>query len=223
MCGRYTIAEPDKIASRFRAVIDAPQLKALRPNYNAAPSQTLPVIIEHEGKNHVELMRWGLVPVWAKDPKIGYRMINARAETLDEKSTWKRLVHKKRCIVPVSGFYEWQKRGNTKQPYYIRATGDGLIGLAGLYDVWHSPEGDEVMSYTIITTDANPAMRPIHDRMPAILHDEDEALWLDGNMQDFGELVPLLKPYDEALKIYPVSTAVNAVEHNDPSLIAARQ
>lgn len=220
MCGRYTITEPAKIATRFQAKLDGTKLASLRPNYNAAPSQALPVIIERDGKNHVELMRWGLVPVWAKDPKIGYRMINARAETLDEKSTWKRLVHKKRCIVPVNGFYEWKRQGNTKQPYYIRATDDELLGLAGLYDVWHSPEGDELMSYTIITTDANQAMRPIHDRMPAILHRQDEAIWLDSDQQDFGELVPILKPYDESLAIHTVSTAVNSVEHNEPSLIA---
>jgi len=188
MCGRYSLPYADDIPIRFKATRNGYDLK---PRYNAAPSEDLPVII-NDGEKHVELMRWGLVPFWAKDLKIGYKMINARAESVADKPSFRKSLSHQRCIVPASGFFEWKKLAREKTPYYIFLKNKELIGFAGLYDVWKDNEGKELRTYTIITTTPNQLMEPIHDRMPAILEKLDEDKWLNPEEKEADHLVKLL-------------------------------
>lgn len=221
MCGRYTlISGKAKLITRF-GVAGKPAGE-IKPNYNIAPGQTMPVITNSGEGNQLELMRWGLIPVWAKDMSIGYKMINARAETLADKPTWKRPFKSQRCLVPASGFYEWQKSGKEKTPYYIHLKDQELFAFAGLYDSWtdHST-GEVIHSYSIITTNPNPLMRPIHDRMPAILDKSKENDWLnpDAN-EDVGFLEDLLTQYKASdMEAYTVSSDVNSAKHNTAELI----
>lgn len=214
MCGRYNLIHTQHLAKRFN-VKQAP--KDLKPNYNVAPGQQLPIIVNHGNGNEIEFAKWGLIPVWAKDVNIGYKMINARAETLEEKSTWKRPFHKQRCIVPASGFYEWRKFGKEKQPFCIHVPSADLVGFAGLYDIWKDAEGYPIISYTIITTTANKLVEPIHDRMPVILSPEAEDAWLDPAANDnIGFLEQLLRPYPHnQMNAYPISTEVNKPQNNN--------
>jgi putative SOS response-associated peptidase YedK len=165
------------------------------------------------------MYRWGLIPHWAKDMKIGYRMINARSETLAEKNSFKNPLQRSRCLVLADGFYEWKKEDGEKQPYRITLGQGGIMTLAGLYDQWRSPEGEMIYSFTIITTAPNSLMVPIHDRMPAILDTVNAERWLQPDLPQI-EALNLLKPFDaEQMKAYPVNKAVGNVRNNDPSLI----
>lgn len=221
MCGRYTlISGKAKLITRF-GVAGKPAGE-IKPNYNIAPGQTMPVITNSGKGNQLELMRWGLIPVWAKDKSIGYKMINARAETLADKPTWKRPFKSQRCLVPASGFYEWQKHGKEKTPYYIHLKDQELFAFAGLYDSWtdHST-GEVIHSYSIITTNPNGLMKPIHDRMPVVLDKSKENDWLnpDAN-EDVGFLEHLLKPFSaKDMDAYTVSSEVNSAKHNTAELI----
>lgn len=218
MCGRYTIIQTDQLAQRFD--IKQPPKLALKPNYNVSPGQNLPIITRHGSNNQIELMHWGLIPAWAKSENVGYRMINAKAETLDQKPTWKRLFHRQRCIVPASGFYEWKKAGDHKTPYYIYLPGQSIFSLAGLYDSWQDDTGRALKSYAIITTAPNKAVAPIHDRMPAILEQSDEVSWLDQSIEEAGFLESLLRPYaDDKIIAHPVSNQVNKPTNNSDTLI----
>jgi putative SOS response-associated peptidase YedK len=215
MCGRYVIEGNVEFSERF-------QLRqipfTLLPLFNAAPSQDLPVIVEDDGgERTVRLMRWGLLPRWRKpDQASSVAPINARAETLLEKPMFRPLVGRRRCLVPVSGFYEWSRTGGRKQPYYFHPRDGSLVGLAGLYD--ESPEG--VSSFTIITTTPNELVAPLHDRMPAILRADDEADWLSRDLTDAHAAQSLLRPYPaEAMAADPVSPAVNNARNDGPELI----
>ncbi|HEY8910220.1 MAG TPA: SOS response-associated peptidase [Desulfosporosinus sp.] len=215
MCGRFTLAEFEGIEERF--LIETPELK---PNYNVAPSQDIPVIINN-GANHLAIFRWGLIPFWAKDPAIGHKMINARAETVDEKPSFKTSLQRKRCLIVADGFYEWKKEGSTKRPHRITLTNKELFGFAGLWDTWKSPAGDMVNSCSIITTTPNELMAPIHDRMPVILLKEVEQVWLDQSITDSHFLKSLLIPYPAAqMTAYEVSTFVNSTKNNGPECLA---
>lgn len=226
MCGRYTLRHStQQIVARFEVndVIEATfgemEPEALR--YNIAPTQTVAVITQNSPRA-LEMMRWGLVPSWAKNPSIGSKMFNARAETLAEKPSFRSALARRRCLVPADAFYEWQKRGKTKQPLCIHRKDNALFAFAGLWDEWTSPDGSPLHSCTIITVAPNPLMAAIHDRMPAILRPEDEGTWLRGNMASANELLALLAPYPEDdLEAYPVSTAVNSVANNVPACIEA--
>ena len=165
MCGRFSIAGFEGIEERFQLEIEFPDLK---PNYNVAPSQNVPVILKH-CSNQLALFKWGLIPFWAKDPSIGHKMINARAETVDEKPSFKTCLQRKRCLIVADGFYEWKKEGSTKRPHRITLKNKELFGFAGLWDAWKSPTGEIVNSCTIITTTPNELMEPLHNRMPVIL------------------------------------------------------
>jgi putative SOS response-associated peptidase YedK len=166
MCGRFTFEPTTTFYARFEITH---HVEDLVPRYNIAPGQDVPVIMRNS-PNRLRLMRWGLIPHWAKDECIGYKMINARAETLTERPAYRGLLGSKRCIVPTSGFYEWQDtEGKGKQPYYIHTDADEYLPFAGLYDIWVNPEGREVYSFTIITTQPTANLQPIHNRMPAIL------------------------------------------------------
>jgi putative SOS response-associated peptidase YedK len=210
MCGRYSLtSDRKKLAQRFGA--DASGLE-LRPRYNLAPSDEAPVIVKGEEKL-VRMMRWGLVPSWAKDPSVGCKMINARAETLAERASFRKPLERSRCLVPADGFYEWPKRekGQARRPLRIVLKEGGMFGFAGLWDRWKKADGGILESFTIVTTQANELILPIHDRMPVVLRKEDEEFWLDPSVKDVGCLQSLLLPYDSyALKMYDVSPAVNS-------------
>lgn len=219
MCGRYTILHSKELLRRFK--VKKKPKEPLRDNYNVAPQQTLPVITNHGQGNEIELMRWGLIPVWAKDESMSYKMINARAETILEKPTWKRPFKTQRCLIPASGFYEWQKDGKSKVPYYIHLKQDEIFSFAGLYDIWHDAQKKEVRTYSIITTKPNSLMKDIHDRMPVILSKKDEDLWVHPEGEDsVGLLEDLLRPYDaKKMEAYIVDKAVNTPKNNFRELI----
>jgi putative SOS response-associated peptidase YedK len=213
MCGRFAfftgLEEAKKAFSiqQFNVALEA--------SYNVAPTQDVAVVVHREGGNALEKMRWGLIPFWAKDPAIGSRMINARSETLHEKPSFKRPFKSQRCLIIADGFFEWQKVGQSKIPMFIRLKSRGPFGFAGLYDVWTPPEGEPITSCTIITTDANSFLQPIHNRMPVILPQYQETIWLDSGMQNIGELRSLLAPYPSGeMEAYEVSRLVNSPGNN---------
>ncbi|OPG99693.1 DUF159 family protein [Chryseobacterium mucoviscidosis] len=218
MCGRFTITDPiEEIMDRYYASIA--EGFEYKPNYNAAPMQFIPTIIGSKDGNRLGSLRWGLVPNWAKDEKIGNKMINARAETLTEKPAFKRLISSKRCIIPCSGFYEWKKDGSVKQPMRILMKDDSIFSLAGLYDTWIDPEGKKLSTCTIITTEPNRLMADIHDRMPVILRPQDEADWLNKE-SDKESVLRLLSPYEaDEMIAYKVDYAVGNVRNNNEELI----
>jgi putative SOS response-associated peptidase YedK len=191
----------------------------LDPSYNIAPTQQVAVVID-EGVRRLVPVQWGLVPSWAKDPSVGNKMINARAETITEKASYRNAFKKRRCLVVADGFYEWQKTGDGKRPIYIRLKSGKPFGFAGLYEVWEPPEGEALTTCTIITTEANELMKPIHDRMPVIVPKEKQDLWLDPGVKDQESLLDLLKPYPAVdLEAYPVSRRVNSPANNSPDCI----
>lgn len=208
MCGRFSLLTNVKaLIERFGIqVVDSRP----SPRYNIAPSQSVSVIIENEGRRMVE-MRWGLIPHWAKDSKIGNKMINARVESLLSKGIFKPALRSRRCLILADGFYEWQMIGKVKKPMHIRLKSREPFAFAGLFENWRSPTEKIIQSCTIITTTSNDLMAPIHDRMPVILERTDEADWLTAESTDPTTLVELLKPYESApLEAYEVSTFVNS-------------
>lgn len=220
MCGRYIIkTESNQLESQFGAA--AGDESVLRPRFNVAPTQLVPVIVEQDDHRIVEGFRWGLIPSWAKDAAIGNKMINARSETLAEKPSFRNAFKRRRCIIPASGFYEWQKQSSgPKQPFLFYPHDKGLFAFAGLYEEWlDRASGELVESCTIITTSANETMAPFHDRMPVILASEDYEKWLDPKNNDTAALAELLKPCaPELIEFYPVSRAVNSPSHDGPEL-----
>jgi putative SOS response-associated peptidase YedK len=165
-------------------------------------------------------MHWGLIPHWAADPSIGNRMINARVETLTELPSFKLLVDRRRCIIPADGFYEWRKEGKRKVPMWVYLKTREPFGLAGLWDVWHKPDGKKVESFTIITTEPNELIEPIHNRMPVILHPEDEEQWLDVSRTSFAKARLVLKPLPaELMDAHDVSPIVNSAKYDGPECI----
>jgi putative SOS response-associated peptidase YedK len=220
MCGRFSQAQ---IAELDREVFKLLSIPALPPRYNVAPTQEAAVIRETpaQGRELVPL-RWGLIPSWAKDPAMGNRMINARAESVADKPAFKDAFRERRCLVPSEGFYEWRKAARGKQPYYVRVLAGRVFAFAGLWERWWDRAGgDEHETFTIITTEPNELLRPIHDRMPVILEPRDYDRWLDPEHPDPEELRGLLKPYpSEQMSYYPVSAYVNKPEHEGPECIA---
>ena len=216
MCGRYSLICTDDLGNRFR--IYQSTLNC-RSRFNVAPSQTMPVVVRQEHTDMV-MMEWGLVPHWAKDPRQAHRPINARAETLAEKPMFRGLLKHNRCLIPASGFYEWRQDRGRKQPYYIHLKDVPLFAFAGLYDIWHDADGEAFPTYTIITTEANELVGPIHNRMPVILKPEDEACWLAPEPPASDEIQALLTPYSaEAMDAYPISSRVNRPSEDDEQLI----
>ena len=222
MCGRFTLkTNGKKLAEAFSGVISE-EPGAVEPRYNVAPSQPI-AVIANNGHQKIEYFQWGLVPSWAKDPGIGNRMINARAETLAEKSSFRTAYRRRRCLVLADGFYEWRKNADkTKTPLYIGLTSEEPFAFAGLWEWWQGGEGSEILSCTIITTTPNSLMASIHDRMPVILPAEAYAQWLDPAEQKPEQLDPLLVPYPaELMQAYPVSTLVNNPRNDVPDCIAS--
>ncbi|RPI30883.1 MAG: SOS response-associated peptidase [Chloroflexota bacterium] len=219
MCGRFTLtADPAKLQEAFPWV-EIPE--GVRPRYNIAPSQPV-AVIANTGENKLDFFVWGLIPSWAKDPTIGNRLINARAETLAEKPSYRTAYRRKRCLVLADGFYEWKQDpiGKSKTPMYVRMETGEPFAFAGLWDQWNSPDGSMILSCTIITTEPNSLMESIHNRMPVILTREAYAQWLDPAEQRPEDLNKFLRPYPaEALHAYPVSRIVNSPDNEVPDCI----
>ena len=220
MCGRYSFSEDKEELGEWFDV-DAIELENIEPSYNVAPSAVMPVVGENEeGRRSILPFRWGLIPFWADEQDISYSMINARADTIDTKRSYKPCFKKYRCLVPASGFYEWKGEEGDKTPYYIHPTRDPMFAMAGIYNVWESPEGERIPTYTIITTNANKKLEEIHGRMPVMLLKEEWDEWLDPGNHDTDSLKELLRPFPEdALDFYRVSQKVNNAENNSRELI----
>lgn len=218
MCGRYTLAaEMEQLQARFQ--FDMPVSNYV-PSYNIAPSQEVLAVIRDEDVNRAGLLRWGLVPSWAKDPKIGYRMINARAESAAEKPSFRRAMRQRRCLILADGYYEWQHRDDQKIPMYMRLRNHEPFAFAGLWERWHGADDSTLVTCTILTTPANAWIQPVHHRMPVILDANQEALWLDRNVVEPEVLQPLLEPLNsDILETYAVSPQVNSVRYNAPACI----
>src|SRR5512134_1686480 len=215
MCGRFEIHSALEIIAKIFGI--DPALFDLKPNYNVAPSQDIAIVVNDGKKKRLVSCRWGFVPSWSKELKTGFSTINARAETVATNRTFKDAFEIRRCLVVADGFFEWKKEGRLKKPYYIRARSGKPFGFAGLYNYWTSPEGEELCTTTIITTNANQLLLPIHDRMPVITPEDDYDLWLDPSLHDGEALLPLLKPYPSGqMECYPVTPKVNSFRYNDP-------
>jgi putative SOS response-associated peptidase YedK len=217
MCGRFTLTTSVRdLATLFDALeVDLP---AVEPHYNIPPSaQVLAVrqLADHERRQLVPL-HWGLIPKWAKDPAIGNRLINARSESAADKPSFRDAVRRRRCLVLADGFFEWQKQGGKKEPYFLRLPDGRPFAFAGLWERWHGPEDKTIESCTILTTAANDLVRPIHDRMPVILESEAYPCWLDPGLNDPAKVQPWLRPLPaDRMIAYPVSRLVNNPRHDD--------
>ena len=212
MCGRFTLRAPASLIAEQFSLFEVPLLK---PRFNIAPTQPVPVVRmtpqQPEPRREFVFLHWGLVPSWADDPAIGNRMINARAETVAEKPSFRAALRRRRCLVVADGFYEWQKQGKRRQPMFIHLRDDRPLAFAGLWESWEGADHSSLESCTILTTEANDLVRPIHDRMPVIVAPGDYARWLAPAVERPEAVLPLLRPYpSEPMEAYPVSTWVNS-------------
>jgi putative SOS response-associated peptidase YedK len=217
MCGRFTLRQPaERIAREFQLE----EVSDIGARYNIAPTQKILAIRQSPDGREAGMFKWGLIPSWAKDASIGAKLINARSETVAEKPSFREAFKRRRCIIPADGFYEWQRTGSKKQPFYFHLTDDGLFGFAGLWDKWRTPNGESLETCSILTTDANEVLRHMHDRMPVILHSDDYDLWLDEDVRKQDLRGELLRPYPAAeMNVYPVSTAINSPQHQGEELV----
>jgi len=225
MCGRFKVARKKEILEEAFAASDDLGAPDWTPRYNAAPGQAIAAVRQLPDRPTRTLSRlhWGLIPAWAKDASIGYKMINARAETVAEKPSFRSALRSRRCLIPADGFYEWQHSGREKLPWCFTLADDALFAFAGLWEEWRPPQGPSalaqtIQSCTILTTAPNELMRGVHDRMPVILAPQDYDLWLDPGFSRVEELQPLLRPYPaQAMRRYRVSPRVNQVKNDDPT------
>lgn len=219
MCGRYNLRATPAEIQQFFDVLRMPE-ETIRPRYNIAPTQQVPIVRLAEDGRECAFARWGLIPSWSKDVKIGYRLINARAETVAEKPSFRAAFKRRRCLVPASGYYEWKKLdGKNKQPFHIRLPNDELMAFAGLWERWE--KGDEpVESFTIVTTSAAPELADLHDRMPVVLPPEVYAVWLDPDVDPATEQ-ELLVPFEGGIESYAVNPVVGNVKNDVPKCIEA--
>ena len=211
MCGRFTLSTPPANIARLFALTEQPHW---HPKYNIAPTQPVPTVVVITGKDNraFRLMRWGLIPHWAKDLKMGSRMINARSETVAEKPSFRSALKKRRCLIIADGFYEWKKLpGGHKQPHHIRRKDGQPFAFAGLWGTWESPDAEVIESCTILTTEANELIAEIHNRMPVILDPKNYDLWLNPSVQEAEAVLPLLKSAAaQSMTIVQVSSLVNS-------------
>lgn len=226
MCGRFTSTTPaEDVAAHF--AVDEVVVDEHRPRWNVAPTDTVLGIVERDGTRRMGGFRWGLVPSWARDPSVGSRMINARAETIRQRPAYARPFGRRRCLIPADGFYEWQARPDrkAKQPFHIRQHNGEPLAIAALWESWRPERGSEegrLVSCVLVTTVANDLVRPIHDRMPVLLPRQAWGAWLDPGNEDLEALSALLQPAPEALlEAIPVSTAVSSVRNDGPELVEA--
>ena len=218
MCGRFTLRTPARDIAEVFQLLRKP---ALVPRYNIAPTQPVAVVRLAEGHPELSMLHWGLIPFWAKDTKIGYSTINARAETVATKPAFRQAFAKRRCLIVADGFYEWQQTSGRKQPFYIFMKDDRPFAFAGLWEHWKR-ENEEIESCSIIVTEANDVLKPIHDRMPVILPEEDYDRWLNPQLDDPVHLQVLLNSYPaEEMMACPVSTFVNSPRNESPRCIEA--
>jgi putative SOS response-associated peptidase YedK len=216
MCGRYRLSRRKQIIEEYFDT--APWDDDWNPRYNIAPTQPVPVMRQHpkETRRDLSLMRWGLIPSWAKDTSGAARMINARSETAHTLPAFREAMKLRRCLIPADGFYEWSRTGKAKQPFCFEVSDGGLFAFAGLWDRWRDPSGQWVKSCSILTITPNVVTSAVHDRMPVILHPDSYDLWLDPGMQNVAAISELLKPYDARLmRCYPVSSRVNHAGNDD--------
>jgi putative SOS response-associated peptidase YedK len=218
MCGRYTLSKPGDILTEL-GVPDEEQIE-LEPNYNVAPTQDVPIVrADAKGHRQVVMVRWGLIPFWAKDEKIGNQLINARGESVAEKPAYKNAFKRRRCLLLADGFFEWQKQGKVKQPFHIHLVDHRPFVMAGLWERWTKGE-KPIESCTVITTDANSKVAELHDRMPVILGGEARDLWLDDSVEDAELLTSILRPYPPGeMAFTPVSRMVNSPKNNSPDVL----
>jgi putative SOS response-associated peptidase YedK len=217
VCGRYVVKSPSaKLKVKFH-LDDAPLFE---PRYNVAPTQLVPAERQEDGKRRLAMLRWGLIPSWAKDATIGYRLINATADTVATKPSFRSAFKRRRCLVPADGFYEWKRYGKVKQRYFIHRKDEVPFAFASLWEGWEDPEDcKEVQSCSLITTEANELMAPIHGRMPVILAESDYDCWLDAD-ESVSDLQAFLKPYPaEEMAAYPICTYVNNPKNQRPKCI----
>ena len=218
MCGRFSLGLVYGFSTRF----GVPEVPELKPRYNIAPFQHVPIIVNGESKS-VKWMRWGLVPHWAKGEEFGLKLINVRSESAMEKPMFKPLLNRQRCLVPATGFYEWQKQGTRKRPYHIRVKDQEYFAMAGIYDTW-SKEGEDLVTFSILTTAANEAISPIHDRMPVILSREREAEWASKEVLSADELSEIFQPLPaSSIDAYPVSDMVNDSRADHPDMVVPQR
>jgi len=218
MCGRFTVnCSPVDVGSLFGV---SETLHPAATSFNVAPGQEVPVVWDDGAGRKLDRFKWGLIPSWAKDPAIGNRLINARAETVAEKPAFRQAFLKRRCLILADGFYEWKTEGGRKAPYRVTIEGQPVFAFAGLWEAWTPEGGETVKTCAIVTTEANDFMRAIHARMPVILAPVDYAVWLDPKNRDAAALLALLKPYpSERMRASAVSTRVNSPRNNDPACI----
>ena len=219
MCGRFTLTVDTEGLPKTFPQFSFPAQSA--PRFNVAPTQPI-LAVANDGRSAADFFVWGLIPSWAKDPEIGNRLINARAETLAEKPSFRGSYKYRRCLILADGFYEWKAEpgAKTKTPYFIRLTSAGPFAFAGLWDTWNSPDGSQLNSATIITTEPNSLLATLHNRMPVILSPDAYTQWLDPAPQDPERLQPLLKPFPaDQMAAHPVSTMVNSPANDQPELI----
>lgn len=215
MCGRYRLTRSQK---QLEENFDSYGEVEVLPRYNIAPSQPVITIRQdaHQPLRKLSTMRWGLIPSWANDPSIGYKTVNARAETVATTASFREPLRSQRCLIPADGFYEWQKSGKTKQPYCFEMNDGALFAFAGLWDRWRSPLGEVIESCTILTTTPNSLLSDIHDRMPVILSPDKYDLWLDPAFRDMASVLKMLRPFEAPrMRRYPVSMKVNQVLNDD--------
>lgn len=239
MCGRYAAKkDPATLATEFDAV-DATGGEHRGPDYNVAPSRQVFTVVERHPRDDtgeanpartersLRLMKWGLVPHWAKDPSVGNRMINTRSESAAEKPAFRAALKSRRCIIPADGWYEWRRDGKVKQPFFMTPADGSSIAMAGLWSTWKDKEADAeadpLVSYTILTTDAIGQLTEIHERMPLLLPRESWAAWLNPDLEDVSELLTPAPELVAALELRPVSDAVNSVRNNGPELMARHE
>ncbi|HEY9650407.1 MAG TPA: SOS response-associated peptidase [Coleofasciculaceae cyanobacterium] len=221
MCGRFSQSHS---ANAIAQTFQVPDVPPLPPRYNIAPTQPVPTVLQtsEQQDRQFKMLHWGLIPSWAKDSKIGSKLINARAETVAEKPSFRSAFRKRRCLVLADGFYEWrqQEGKKQKQPFYFQLNDDSPFAFAGLWEHWEDSNGEEIDSCTILTTQANELMHPIHNRMPVILESKDYELWLNPEVKQSELLQPLLRPYPtQEMTAYPVSTLVNKPSHDSADCI----
>jgi putative SOS response-associated peptidase YedK len=220
VCGRFTLtSSPERLAERF----GLDEVPGLAPRFNIAPSQEVATVRRRDGSGArvLEMRRWGLVPSWARDPRVGNRMINARSETVAERPAFRSAFRLRRCLVPADGFYEWAGGRGPRQPYHIRLADGAPFGIAGLWERWSGPDGGVIESCTLLTTAANARLAAVHDRMPVILEPEAFERWLDPAVREPERLRDLLRPLPpERVALHPVSRRVNDPRNDDPGCVA---
>jgi putative SOS response-associated peptidase YedK len=219
VCGRFALFASPELVAEYFALAEPP---GLTPHYNLTPGQDIAAVrVDRDGARRLGALRWGLVPFWAKDASIGRRLINARLDSLADKPAFREALTRRRCLIPASGFYEWGvDAAGKKQPFFIRAVGEPLLAIAGLWERWRTPSGEPLETCVIVTTDANATLAPIHDRMPVVLTRDAQGVWLDARSEVAA--ITVLAAHGPELEAWPVGTAVNDPRNDDERVIAPK-